>query len=100
MRYRKGVLFMGSVKKPEKRELIRNPKTMKDLAKEIINCIDLYWCGDITEAECREYINYTARHHKLLAKNGTDINPTVKIVIGARRVELLEKFLEGYQLQL
>ncbi len=91
---------LGKVRKPEKRELIRNPKTMKDLARELINCIDLYWCGDLTEVECKEYINYTARNHKLLAKNGTDINNTVKIIIGARRIELIEKFLEGYQLHL
>lgn len=91
---------MSGVKKPEKRELIRNPKTMKDLAKEIMSCTDLYWCGDLSEAECREFINYTALHHKLLVKNGTDINPTVKIIIGRRRVELIEKFIEGYQLHL
>lgn len=91
---------MPRIRKPEKRELIRNPRTMKALAIELMDCIDLYWTGDISEIECREYINYTAKHHKLLAKGGTDLNPTIKGIIGQRRIELIEKFLEGYQLQL
>lgn len=91
---------MPRIRKPEKRELIRNPRTMKALAIELMDCIDLYWCGDLSEAECKEFINYTARHHKLLSKGGTDLNPTVKSIIGTRRIELIEKFLENYQLQL
>lgn len=91
---------MPKIRKPEKRELIRNPRTMKLLAIELMDCIDLYWTGDLSEAECRDYINYTAQHHKLLANGGSDLNPTIKAIIGQRRAKLIEKLLEGYQLQL
>ena len=91
---------MPKIRKPRKRELIRNPRTLYALAIELMDCIDLYWTGDLSEAECREFINYTAQNHKLLAKNGTDINATVKLRIGQRRIELIDKFLDGYQLQL
>lgn len=79
---------------------IRNPRSLKLLAKEIIRITDDYWTGKIDESILRDYIHYVASNTKLLANNGTDLNITVKLAIGKKRIALVMKMLEGYQIRI
>lgn len=79
---------------------IKNPKSVKALAKELIKICDLYWTGNESEEILKSYINYVARHNKLLENNGKELNRTIRTIIGKRRVALISIMLDGYQLQL
>ena len=79
---------------------IRNPRSLKSLAKEIIRIADDYWTGKIDESILRDYIHHVANKTKLLANNGTDINITVKLAIGKKRMALVMEMLDGYQMRI
>lgn len=88
-----GVMFLDT-------PYIRNPRSLKLLAKEIIRITDDYWTGKISEMILKDYLHYVASNTKLLANNGEDINITVKLAIGKKRTALVMKMLEGYQIRI
>lgn len=78
-------------------EYLKHPKTVKDLAAEIKKLSDAYWGREITEKELKEaFVYYGLNENKKLFK-ASEINPTIKLIIGKQRTDLLEKLLEGLQ---
>jgi len=90
-------------KRAEKSEIgiLRNPTTVKLLAKEIVAASDAYIAKQLGEREYRELIIYYATYHgkKLFSTNGS-INPTVKNRIGSKRCGLVEVMLQGFQISI
>ena len=90
--------------KKQKIGILRNPTTVKSLAKEIITASDHYtakMAKMMDEQEYRELIIYFATHHgkKLFSVNGS-INPTIKNRIGSKRCSLVELMLAGFQISI
>ena len=81
-------------------DIIRNPKTVKDLAGEIIKVCDGYWSRNINENEAKDLINYWSKDEAIKLFKGKELNSTVTKIIGKRRVELINKWLEGTQIKL
>jgi uncharacterized protein (TIGR04540 family) len=81
--------------------LLRNPTTVKLLAKQIITASDDYISMSMEEREYRELILHYARCHakKLFSysKPG-EVNPTIQNRIGKKRMQLIELMLEGFQI--
>lgn len=90
-------------KKGEKSKIgiLRNPTTVKSLAREIIAASDAYIAKQMDEKEYRDLIVYYATYHgkKLFSLNGS-INPTVKNRIGCKRCGLVELMLRGLQVSI
>lgn len=81
-------------------DIIRNPKTVKALADEIIKVCDDYWARQIPEDNAREYIAYWARHEGKKLFKGKELNSTVTKIIGKKRIELVNRWLESTQTEL
>lgn len=80
-------------------DVIRHPKTVKELAAEIMKVIDAYWGREIKESELRDIIIYWATHENNKLFAGNELNSTITKIIGKRRIELVNKMLEGTQLE-
>ncbi|WP_416044949.1 TIGR04540 family protein (plasmid) [Clostridium tyrobutyricum] len=80
--------------------IIRNPKTVKGLAREIINVCDGYWSRKIKEDEAREYIRYWSKYESIKLFKGDKLNSTVTKIIGKRRTELVNTWLVGTQISI
>ena len=78
-------------------ELIKHPKTVKDLAAEIKKACDAYWGREITEIELKEILFYWASKEGKKLFQGNDYKPAIKKIIGKQRQELLNKILENFQ---
>lgn len=80
--------------------IIKNPRTIKALADEIIKVCDGYWGRELTEETAKEFIAYwSANEGKKLFK-GKELNSTITKIIGKKRVELINKWLEGMQIKM
>jgi len=81
--------------------ILRNPTTVKVLAKEIIVASDSYIAKQMDEKEYRELIVYYATYHgkKLFSNNGS-LNPTIKDRIGSKRCYLVKLMLQGLQISI
>lgn len=81
--------------------LLRNPTTVKLLAREIILASDAYIAKKMDENQYRELIVYYATYHgkKLFSLDG-GLNPTVKDRIGKKRCGLVEAILRGFQISI
>ena len=78
-------------------QFIKNPGTVKELAQEINRVSDAYWSRNITESALKEYMLYWASKHGDKLFMGSDLNPTVKKIIGKKRLSLVNIMLEGTQ---
>lgn len=78
-------------------EFIRHPKTRAELAYELKKACDAYWGREISEIELKEIIYHWALKENKKLFLGQDINPTIKIKIGVKRLDLLNNMLEGFQ---
>ena len=81
--------------------ILKNPTTVKGLAKQIINASDGYISMSMSEKEYRDLIIYFAQHHgkKLFScKEHGKLNPTIENRIGKKRVQLVDLMLTGYQI--
>ena len=78
-------------------DYIAYPSTVKELAKEIVRITDDYRARRISNDEIKEAVLWYANSVPLKLFDGTDYNPTVKKIIGQRRIELLDALLVGYQ---
>lgn len=79
-------------------DYIKNPKSIRSLSNELKKVCDAYWIGNESEQVLMEYVRHVARHNKLLENNGKDINRSVRTIIGKRRIDLVFRMLDGYQL--
>jgi uncharacterized protein (TIGR04540 family) len=79
--------------------ILKNPTTVKLLARQIIIACDSYVALKMSEKQLRELITHYASQHgkKLFSKDG--LNPTVAIRIGKKRTELVNIMLSGFQIR-
>jgi len=81
-------------------QYLSSPKSIKELGREIRKVCDDYWSRKLPEELAKKFIlNWASTEGKKLF-SGNDLNPTIKIVIGKKREELVNKFLEGTQYSL
>lgn len=80
-------------------DVIRHPRTVVELAKEIMKVADAYWGREIKESELREIIVFWATHENRKLFAGSNLNSSITKIIGKRRVELVNAMLEGIQLK-
>lgn len=78
----------------EYRELVF---TVKELAGEITAACDAYKRREISAGRLKEIILAYASAYPDKLFNGTDINPTIKAIIGKKRIALLNTMLDGFQ---
>jgi uncharacterized protein (TIGR04540 family) len=81
-------------------EIIRNPRSIKALADELIEVCDGYWSRELTEERAKEFIIYWSKYEAKKLFKGKELNSTITKIIGKRRVELINKWLEGTQITL
>ena len=74
-------------------DIVKNPKTIKDLALEIIKVCDGYWSKQMTESEAKEFIDYWSINAAIRLFKGKEINPGVIRYIGKRRTEQVNNWL-------
>lgn len=70
------------------------PIKVKDLANELITVCNDYKARRINNSELREIILFFASTHHEKLFNGDDLNPTVKKIIGKKRINLINKILD------
>lgn len=78
-------------------EYLKYPTTVKLLAGEIIKVCNDYNARKINNDEIKEIILWyaTKMPDKLFMAN--DLNPTIKKIIGSKRIFLINTLLDGYQ---
>lgn len=79
-------------------DIQRHPRSVVNLAKELKNLIDAYWSRDISEEQMREYVLYFAKYEKKKLFRANDYSPTIKQRVGKKRLEVIDKVLDGYQM--
>lgn len=81
-------------------EILRNPTTVKMLARQIIIACDEYTSLKISEKSFRELIIYYALNHsdKLFYTN--ELNPTILNRIGKKRTQLVKLMVSDLQIRL
>jgi uncharacterized protein (TIGR04540 family) len=81
-------------------EYLLFPTSVKSLAFEIKAACNDYYARKISNDQIREVILGYAENvpEKLFFAN--DLNPTVKTIIGKKRIDLINGLLSGYQLRL
>lgn len=77
--------------------IIKNPRTIKELAYEIIKVCDAYWGREMEEQEAKDFIKFWSENENKKLFKGPELNSTVKIIIGKRREELVLKWLKKTQ---
>jgi len=78
---------------------LKHPKTVNALAEEIIRVTNDYNARQIGFEELKTIVHWYASNYGNKLFNGMDdYNPTVKKTIGQRRIKLIDKLLEGYQI--
>jgi uncharacterized protein (TIGR04540 family) len=78
-------------------QYLKNPKTVKGLASEIKNICDDYWSRKIQENLAIDFIIQYATYDSDKFFRGSELNPTLVKILGKKRVELVNKFLQGTQ---
>lgn len=78
-------------------DIQRHPSSVVKLAKEMKKLIDAYWGRQISEKEMKEHIIYFAKYENKKLFRGPEYSPTVKQRLGKKRMEVVEKMLEGHQ---
>ena len=79
--------------------VIRNPLTVKQMAKQVKIACDLYVSLKLSERHFKELVWHYAGVHgnKLFGRNGF-LNPTLEKIIGKKRKELVEIMLSDFQM--
>lgn len=81
-------------------DYIQYPPTIKKLAYEIKRVLDDYFARRIDNAQVKECILFWASSSPEKLFNANDINNTIKLIIGVKRLSVLNKLLEDYQVQI
>lgn len=81
-------------------DILKNPTTVKLLARQLIASCDSYVALKMPEKQFKELIiHYAAQHGKKLFSH-KGLNPTIISRIGKKRVDLVSIMLEGFQKKL
>jgi uncharacterized protein (TIGR04540 family) len=81
-------------------DFLQYPPTVKYMAQEINRITNDYYARKISNEQLRDCILFWATNSPELLFQGEDFKPTIKIISGQRRVELLNKLLAGYQIKM
>ena len=76
------------------------PPTVKKLAYEIKRVLDDYFARRIDNEQVKECVLTWANSSPEKLFNANDINNTIKLIIGVKRLSVLNKLLEDYQVQI
>ena len=81
-------------------EFLKHPTSILAMSEEIIRATNDYKARKLGNDELQEIVLWYATKHgdKVFSEN--DYNPTMKKIIGKRRIRMLDTMLEGYQLTL
>jgi uncharacterized protein (TIGR04540 family) len=77
-------------------DIIKNPKNVKELGREIRKVCDGYWGRELSEEDAKEMVAYWVKHENRKLFKAEELNPTIRIVIGLKREELILKWIEGF----
>lgn len=81
-------------------EILKNPTTIKMLAKQIITACDEYTSLNMTEKSFRELIIYYALNHGDKLFYSSELNPTILNRIGKKRAKLVKLMICDLQIRL
>ena len=86
-------------------DILRNPTTVKLLARQLIAACDAYLSFSMTEKQLKELLFHYASHHprKLFTLSGKPpggLNSTIVNRIGKKRCDLIQLLLEGFQMKM
>lgn len=86
-------------------DILRNPTTVKLLARQLIVACDSYLSLSMPEKQLKELLFHFASQHpkKLFTLSGNSpggLNPTIANRIGKKRCDLIQRLLEGFQRKL
>jgi len=81
-------------------EIIKHPKNVKALGEEIKKACDMYWGREISEIQLKEIFFYWASKEGRRFFQEQDYRPAIKQIIGKRRLELVDRMLEGFQFRI
>ena len=84
----------------EKMEFLLHPRTVVQMAEEVKKACDSYWARQISEEELKRLVHQWARNEGDKLLRGDDYNPSVKKIIGKKRLQLVEKMMKGFQVKL
>lgn len=76
-------------------DVLKHPPTVTCLASEAKKVCDAYWKKEISESELKDLVLHWATYEKCKLFKNKDFNPTVKKILGKKRIELLQKMLNG-----
>ena len=76
-------------------DYVLHPKSVKHAANEIKAVVDDYWNRILPMTELKLYLQQLADQGKLF--KAEDFNPTIRQIIGKKRMEIVETMLAGYQ---
>lgn len=78
-------------------EYVKYPTTVKQIANELIRVCNEYKMRKIGNEELKEIVLYYSTKFPEKLFSGSEINPTIKKIVGKKREEIINKLLEGYQ---
>lgn len=78
-------------------EFIMYPTQVKEIAFEINRACDNYKARKISNDQLREVVLYYATNFPEKLFYYQDLNPTVKKIIGTRRIVIVNVMLDGFQ---
>lgn len=73
------------------------PTTVKELANELVQACNDYKARKIDNKTIKEVVWHYASKYPEKLFYGADLNPTIKKIIGSKRIEIVNTLLEGYQ---
>ena len=72
-------------------------KNQKDIAESLKKLIDAYWRLEVEEKEFIEIVNNIAENNKNLLLKNNDYTSVVKMMLGIKRLCLLDKVLGRHE---
>lgn len=81
-------------------DYIQYPPTRKALGNEIKRVLDDYFARKIDNEQVKECVLCWANSSPDKLFNANNINNSIKLIIGIKRLNVLNKLLEDYQVQI
>lgn len=98
--YKKSTRCTKLVQRGGMMNILRNPTTIKSLAKEINKACDEYLSLKLSEDKFKALIWHYGQAHGKKLFNGPELNSTLLNRIGKRRAALIEEMLKGFQIRI
>ena len=79
-------------------EFLKHPTSILAMSEEIIRATNDYKSRKLGNDELQEIILWYATRHGEKVFAGSGYNPTLKKIIGKRRIRMIDTMLEGFQM--